>query len=585
VSTPFRARPKGRTWAHSKKLAGITVAAISLALALGLSPVTSAQPPAPQDPEAVYTFRVKTSQPIKAAADLAKRGFDLVEARVGKDLLVIGDASTRAQLRRAGYRATVYNNLTAEAEAQAQEGANARFYGGYKTADEYIQTLDDTAAAYPNLAVTYDVGDSWLKTQNAALGSDMKVICITNQQPGDCQLTPNSTKPRFFLMGSIHARELTPSEVADRWIADLTTQYGVNAEITALVNSTELWVMPLANPDGREIAEPGTPTPYLQRKNANNTLGNCAVPPTATNQHGVDLNRNANFLWGGVGTSTDPCAQTYRGVSAASEPEMQALQNLMLALFPDARGPNITDAAPLTTRNMMMTMHSYGNYMLFPWGHTNTDPPNNAGLRSMAFRFSWYNGYLTGTPGEVLYTTSGTTDDYAYGTLGVAASTIEFGSSSGTCGGFTPPYSCQDAFYNTNRNLLIYAGKLAREPYTLSLGPNTHTQSVTPTSVAAGTNVTLGARAQDSAYGSSGVARPSSQRINAAQYYVDVPPWAGGTAVAMTATDGNFNSASELIRATVSTTGWTSGVHTIYMRSRDLNNNWGPVTAVTVTVS
>ena len=196
-----------------------------------------------------------------------------------------------------------------------------------------------------------------------------------------------------------------------------------------------------------------------------------------------------------------------------------------------------------------------------------------------------FEGDNTGTPGEVLYTTSGTTDDYAYGTLGVAASTIEFGSSSGSCGGFTPPYSCQDGFYNTNRQLLIYAGKLAREPYTLALGPNTHTASVTPASVVAGTTVTVAARGQDSAYGSTGVARPASQTVNAAQYYLDVPPWAGGTPVAMTATDGNFNSASELIRAlNVSTTGLTPGVHTIYVRSRDASNNWGPVTAVKLTI-
>ncbi len=580
MSSRLLRRPPSRSSGRRRNaLVGMAIIAFTLTLALGQSPISNAQPSSVGDPATVYTLRVVTDKPLKAAADLSARGFDLVEARAGKDLLVIGDATTRAQLRKAGYRVSIYTTLSGTA------APDARFFGGYKTTDEYLQTLDDTAAAYPGLAVSHDIGDSWLKTQNPALGNDLKVICITNLQPGDCQLTPTSTKPRFFLMGSIHARELTPSEMADKWIAELTTQYGVNAEITALVDSTELWVLPLANPDGREIAEPGTPTPYLQRKNANNTLGNCSVPPTASNQHGVDLNRNANFLWGVAGTSTDPCAQTYKGATAASEPEVQALQNLMANLFPDVRGPNVTDAAPLTSVGLMMTMHSYGNYVLFPWGHTNTDPPNNAGLRSMAFRFNWFNGYNAGTPGEVLYSTSGTTDDWAYGTLGVAATTVEFGASSGTCGGFTPPYSCQDTFYTNNRQMLIYAGKLARQPYALALGPNTHTASVTPSTVTAGTTVSLAARGQDSAYGATGVAKPASQTVNAGQYYVDVPPWAGGTAVAMTATDGNFNSASELIRAlNVPTVGLTAGVHTFYLRSRDASNNWGPVTAVRLTV-
>jgi carboxypeptidase T len=464
---------------------------------------------------------------------------------------------------------------------------NARFFGGYKTADEYTQTLDDTAAAYPGLAVSYDVGDSYLKTQNAALGNDIKAICITALQPGDCQLTPTSTKPRFFLMGTVHARELSPTELADRWITELTTKYGVDPEITALVDSTELWVLPLANPDGREIAEPGTPTPYLQRKNANTSAGGaCSVPPTASNQGGVDINRNANFLWGGVGTSTDPCAQTFKGASAGSEPETQALQNLMSQLFADQRGPAITDAAPLTTSGLMMTLHSYGNYVLFPWGHVNTAGPNDAGLRAMAFRFNWYNGYNAGQPGQVLYNVSGATDDWAYGTLGIAASTVEIGLSSGSCGGFTPPYSCQAGFWTANRGMLIYAAKLARQPYALALGPNTHTASVTPASVVAGATVTVAARGQDSASGTVGVGRPASQVVNAGQYYVDVPPWAGGTAVAMTATDGNFNSSSELIRAlNVSTTGLSPGVHKIYIRARDANNNWGPTAVVNLTIT
>ncbi|MGL5809505.1 MAG: M14 family zinc carboxypeptidase [Nocardioides sp.] len=538
--------------------------------------------PAPDDAAKIYVLRVSTPRTLAAAERLQAKGYDVLEARVGRDLLVLGDARTRRKLAADGFRSRVYQDLSA---AQAG-GTRALFFGGYKSADEYLQTLDDTVAAFPGLAVTYDIGDSYLKTQNAATGNDIKVICLTQQQPGDCQLTPSSTKPRFFLMATVHARELSATEVADRFIAELTTAYGTNAEITALLRNTEVWVLPLANPDGREIAEPGTPTPYLQRKNANASAGGpCAVPPTASNQSGVDINRNHTFLWGGVGTSTDPCAQTYRGTAAGSEPETQALESLMTALFADQRGPNITDAAPSTTVGAMTTLHSYGNLVLFPWGQTNTASPNDAGLRSMGFRMNWYNGYTAGQPGQVLYNVSGASDDWAYGTLGIAASTVEIGASSGSCGGFVPPYSCQAGLYTTNRGALLYAAKLAREPYTLSRGPNTHTASATPATVAAGTSVTLGARGQDSAYGTSGVSRPASQRINAAQYFVDTPPWAGGTPVAMSATDGSFNSSSELIGATMPTTGLSVGQHVVYLRSRDASNTWGPVTAVFVNIT
>jgi carboxypeptidase T len=537
---------------------------------------------APPDPKAasISVLRVKTTAPLRAARQLQARGFDLVETRIGKDLLVVGDAEVQQRLTRLGYTVTVQERLASPRQA-------ALIWGGYKTADDYLAYLDSVAASNPTLATTYDVGDSWLKTQGATQGNDIKVICLTKKQPGDCQLTPTSTKPRFFLMGTVHARELSPTELADRWITELVTKYGTDADITALMDSMELWVLPLANPDGREIAEQNTTSPYLQRKNANGTAGGgtCANPPTVSNQAGVDINRNHSFGWGGVGTSTAPCAQTYRGTSAASEPETQALENLMVNLFADNRGPASTDAAPVTTPGMMMTLHSHGNLVLFPWGDTSTASPNDAGLRSMGFRLNYFNGYTAGQPGQVLYNVSGATDDWAYGTLGVASSTVEIGPSSGTCSGFTPAYSCQTTFWNSNRNMLVYAAKLARQPYALSLGPNTRSQAVSPTTVTAGSPVTLTATGQDSAYGTAGVGRPTSQVVNAGRYYLDTPPWAGGTAVAMTATDGTFNSTTEGIRATVPTTGLTSGKHVLYVQSRDSVGNWGAISAVSFTVS
>ncbi len=563
-------------------LIALALAPLLVSMGVGLQPgQANVAPSDARTAPAALVLKVHTSTPRHTAQKLITRGYDVLETRVGTDLLVMGDTQVRDRLTRQGFRVSLHQKLPTLSKA-----ATKTFYGGYQTNDEYAAHLGAVAAAYPSLAVTYDVGDSWLKTQNAALGNDLVAICITALNPGDCQLTPASAKPRFFLMATVHARELTATEIADRWVTELTSKYGIDPEITSIVNNTELWVLPMANPDGREIAEPGTPTPYLQRKNANNSAGGaCANPPTASSHAGVDINRNHSFLWGGVGTSAGVCDQTYRGTAAASEPETQALQTLMSQLFADNRGPAITNAAPTTTPGLMMTLHSYGNLVLFPWGHVNTASPNDAGLRSMAFRLNYFNGYTAGQPGQVLYNTTGTTDDWAYGTLGVAATTVEVGPSSGTCSGFVPAYSCQASFWTTNRSMLIYAAKLARQPYALALGPNTHTLALTPTSTTAGTSVALSARGQDSAYGSAGVSRPASQRVTAAQYYIDVPPWAGGTPLAMTATDGSFNSASEAIRATISTTSLAPGQHLIFVRSRDLNGNWGPVSTGALTIS
>src|SRR4029450_4735222 len=100
-------------------------------------------------------------------------------------------------------------------------------------------------------------------------------------------------------------------DIAWRFIDYLATGYGRNAEVTALLNSTEVWVVPIVNPDGVDLVQQGGNRPYLQRKNLNNSAGaRCANPPTGSNQAGVDLNRNTGVHWGSTGVSRNACSQT-----------------------------------------------------------------------------------------------------------------------------------------------------------------------------------------------------------------------------------------------------------------------------------
>ncbi|MGL5859183.1 MAG: M14 family zinc carboxypeptidase [Angustibacter sp.] len=538
----------------------------------------------------VDLLRVTTTS-AQQARRLVNSGYDLAEHRAGRDYFVVGDAATLRQLRNRGFTVRVERTLRpagasigARDRRKAVPGVYPTFYGGYRTVDAHQQHLTDVEAARPDLAKVIDYGDSWRKQQGLG-GQDLRAICLTKQQPGDCALTPSTSKPRTIVIAAIHARELSTAEMAWRWIDHLVNNYEVLPDVTTLLDHQELWVVPVANPDGRQIVESGGSAPYLQRKNANTTDGSgCVSPPTVSNQAGVDLNRNATFKWGGAGASTLPCDQTYRGTGAASEPEQQALETLFGQLFADTRGPNNTDAASSTTSGAVLSLHSYSNLTLLPWGWTTTLSPNNAGLRSLAFRMSYYNGYRTGTGPEILYSTTGTTDDHTYGTLGVPSFTIEVGPATGSCGGFIPPYSCVDGtFWPLMRDSMVALAKNSRTPYVDSTGPNTTSASASVT----GTTVTVTGTANDNAYGSASgsVGRPATQRINAARYFLDIPPWAGGTAVVtMSATDGTFNATSEGIRATQSTTGLASGRHTLYVQSRDTSGTWGPVTSAWFTV-
>ena len=519
-------------------------------------------------PTAIYRVFVRNAQDVSR---LTSGGWDVLEAR-GKDyLLVAGDAAVAEALRSQGFR------LEVERTTPGAEVAPFTFYGGYRTVFEHYQHLDAVATAHPNLAKVIDYGDSWRKLNAQPGGHDLKAICLTRLQPGDCALDPDTGKPRFFLMAAIHARELTTSEMAWRWIDYLVNNYGVDADVTWLMNHHEMWVVPVTNPDGRFIVETSN---LWQRKNAN--LTHCP-----SGAFGVDLNRNASFAWGGTGSSGEPCEDTYRGPSPASEPEEYQLEALMRQLFRDQRGTLLTDAAPMTTTGSMITLHSYSNLVLLPWGWVDCTygspcpsdlrAPNDAGLRSLAFRMSYFNGFDTGQASELLYAADGATDDWAYGALGIAAYTFEIGPQFGTCDAFHPDYACQDSlFWPANRGALLYAAKTARQPYALSLGPS----ATGLTLGISGTLMKISATLNDDVYGATGIDRPAVQPISAAQFYVDVPPWAGGTPVAMTAQDGAFNATAEQAVGVFDSRAVGLGRHTLFVRGRDAAGNWGPVTAI-----
>jgi hypothetical protein len=428
-------------------------------------------PTAAAGSERLYVYRVAAGSDA-AAQRLFRGGFDVLEDRDGTALFVLGDASTGGKLRAAGFLPTVAERL-APADWKAPStrlvpnapgpstaaAIDETYYGGYHTVRAQQAHLDQVASTHPQLATVVDYGDSYLKSRNPATGYDLKAICLTAKKAGDCALTPSAPKPRFLFMTQIHAREIVTGEISWRFIDHLVGGYGTDTAVTNLLNSTEVWVVPTVNPDGVDVVQQGGNRPYLQRKNLNGS--GCANPPTSSDQVGVDLNRNTATHWGASGVSTSPCSQTYLGRAPDSEPETKAVEGLFRRLFADQRGPSDSDAAPVTTRGAMISMHSYAGLNLFPWGWSTKDSANDAKLRAIAAQMSRYNGYQYGQPGEVLYNASGTSDDWSYGELGIASFTIEAAS----CGSFTPAYSCVATDWAANRPVLMYVAGLAKGPY------------------------------------------------------------------------------------------------------------------------
>ena len=334
-----------------------------------------------------------------------------VNRAAGYALALLGPARYAALLA-AGYRIEVdqaqTDALLAPRQMSPSQTTGIPGYACYRTVEETYDSMVALAAAYPGLATWTDIGVSWDKaTPGGPAGYDLYELTLTNK-------TLPGPKPRFFLMAAIHAREYTTAELAARYAEKLVADYGADADTTWLLDHYELRAMFQANPDGRKKAEAGA----SWRKNTDNDDGCTANLPQFSWTYGVDLNRNSTFKWGMGGSSSNPCDYTYRGPSAGSEPETQAVENRMRALFADQRGPADTDPALAETEGLMITLHSYSELVLFPWGWTSAQQaPNHDQLQTLGRKFGFYNGYQVCAAAPCLYVASGGTDDFAYGEL------------------------------------------------------------------------------------------------------------------------------------------------------------------------
>jgi carboxypeptidase T len=480
-------------------------------------------------------------------------------------LLALLSPTEYERLAQAGYQLEIDPARTAEANQPLERlpGQGPDSFPGYpcyRTVEEDYADMQALADANPGLASWIDIGNSWEKeTANGLPGYDIYALKLTNTAIPD-------PKPTFFLMAEIHARELVTAETAARFAEYLIANYGVDPDITWLLDYYKVYIVTMTNPDGRKKAESG----LSWRKNTDNDDG-CSNP----NYWGTDLNRNHSFKWGLGGSSGDPCDETYRGPLQASEPETNAIQDFVATLFPDQRGDSDSDPAPLDATGTFVTLHSYSQLVLWPWGWTPTDAPNNTQLQTLGRKMAYFNSYSPQQSYQ-LYATSGTSDDWAYGELGVAAYTYEMGTSFfQDCGSF------ESTIYPDNREALMAAFKSARLPYMEPSGPDALNVTVLPAAAAPGEPVQVSATMNDTRFNNSNGAEPT-QNIAAAEYTIDTPPWSTDpVAIAhpMTAADGNFNQKVEGVVGTIDTTGLDLGRHMVFVRGQDASGNWGVISA------
>jgi murein tripeptide amidase MpaA len=167
-----------------------------------------------------------------------------------------------------------------------------------------------------------------------------------------------------LIVGGTHARELMNPDAIVELAIDLLLSYSNGTDISyggktftandvkLILEAMDIWLLPCVNPDGREYV---MTVDDMWRKNRRDNPG--------TTCDGVDLNRNADVVWGVAQgqISCSPCAETYCGPSAFSEPETRNVKHLL----DTERVVSFAD------------VHSFSELVLYPWGHAptqSTDP-------------------------------------------------------------------------------------------------------------------------------------------------------------------------------------------------------------------
>jgi carboxypeptidase T len=250
-----------------------------------------------------------------------------------------------------------------------------------------------------------------------------------------------SAKPGAVFMGNHHAREHLSLEIP-LMLAEYLLNHRADPKISALLDTRDIWIIPMVNPDGAEF-DISTGSYKMWRKNRrDNGDGN----------FGVDLNRNYGYGWGTGGSSKDTSSDVYMGKVPFSEPETQAIRDFVNSHL---------------NLKVLLSFHTFSELVLYPWGGS-YEPISKIEDRrvfeTMARTMAAWNKYKPEQSSD-LYIASGDTTDWAYGEHGIFAFTFELSPNSMWNGGFYPGQKIIDKVFEDNLKPCLYMIDVADNPY------------------------------------------------------------------------------------------------------------------------
>ncbi len=253
-------------------------------------------------------------------------------------------------------------------------GENLGPYHNYTELSTRLSILNSTFSEFVDL---YSIGQTWH-------GREIWCIKLTNE-------TVSTPKTEFYIVGAHHAREMISVENCLYFIDKIIYETGFGF-YENLLTTTEIYVIPMLNPDGlsimhfypeqrknlRPIDDEGDNTTdenldgflddelerlyfWNETSNASEIVqedldGDFSIGEDLPG--GVDLNRNYGAFWNGTGSSPDKINPLYRGPEPFSENETRAIRDFMKQHF----------------FNFALSMHSGIEAIIPPWGNNGSLP-------------------------------------------------------------------------------------------------------------------------------------------------------------------------------------------------------------------
>ena len=247
-------------------------------------------------------------------------------------------------------------DVSAAAQARVQ-GFRVRAEAGYHSFDQVQSWMHDRATSNRELVSVADYGVS-------RGGRKLTVLHLATSK--------SAGKPVVLVTAATHGDELITTEVLMDLVDKLTLGYGKDARLTSLVDSHDLYFIPVVNADGF----------------------------TETNRYDGNEDPNRSYPYPGH-------------EAAVPTPSIAAVMQLFSTLDVKAS----------------IDFHAYGELIMYPWAYTHTPiaPAPHAQLDALTKYMAAANSYTYGPIADVIYVAPGSSADYYFWKKGSLSLGIEMG--------------------------------------------------------------------------------------------------------------------------------------------------------------